>query len=221
MTTPKHILVIDVGGTNIKILATGIDERIKIPSGEEMTPKKMVKEVQEAAADWKYEAVSIAYPGAIIDGEIIKEPHNLGPGWVDFDFAKAFGCPVRILNDAATQALGSYEGGTMLFLGLGTGLGAALVKKGIVIPLEIAHLPYREERSYEEYWGKDARKRLGEEKWQKHVKKIIKLLSDAFVVEEVVLGGGNADEVDDLPKNVRLGSNANAFKGGFRLWNRD
>jgi len=218
MKKPKRILVIDIGGTNVKILATGIEERIKIPSGLQMTAEKMVSSVKEAAADWDYEAVSIAYPGPVIDGKIVAEPHNLARGWVGFNFTEAFDRPVRILNDAATQALGSYEGGTMLFLGAGTGLGAALVKDDAVIPLEIAHLPYRKGRSYEEYWGKAGYERLGEKKWQKHVKEIIGLLRDAFVASEVVLGGGNADLIEDLPEYVRVGSNDNAFTGGFRLW---
>lgn len=220
MKQPKRILVIDVGGTNVKILATGAKKRIKIPSGPQMTAKKMVNAVKKAAADWDYDAVSIAYPGPIIDGKIFAEPHNLAKGWVGFNFTKAFNCPVILLNDAATQALGSYKGGTMLFLGVGTGLGAALVKDGAVIPLEIAHLPYQKGRSYEEYWGKAAYERLGQDKWEKHVKKIIKIFRNAFVASEVVLGGGNADLIGDLPKYVRLGSNANAFKGGFKLWEK-
>ena len=218
MKQSEHTLVIDVGGTNVKILATGIEERIKIPSGPEMTAEEMVRSVKKEAEGWGYERVSIAYPGPVVDGKIVAEPHNLAAGWLGFDFAEAFGCPVRILNDAAMQALGSYKGGTMLFLGLGTGLGAALIKEGIVVPLEIAHLPYKKGRSYEEYWGKAGYERMGEEKWQKHVKKIIALLRDAFVASEVVLGGGNADLIDDLPEYVRLGSNANAFTGGFRVW---
>lgn len=218
LNTSKKILVIDIGGSNVKILATGIKNRIKIPSGSKMTPEKMVVAVKEEAADWDYDVISMAYPGAVIEGKIAKEPHNLGSGWTDFNFEKAFEKPVRILNDAATQALGSYEGGSMLFLGLGTGLGAALVKEGTIIPLEIAHLPYRKDKSYEDYVGKKGYEHLGEDKWQKHVKRIIKLLGDAFVAQDIVLGGGNAELIKNLPKHVRLGSNANAFKGGFRLW---
>ena len=212
------VLAIDIGGSNVKVLATGEENKRKIPSGEDMTPEKMIKAVLKQTADWDYEAISIAYPGAILGGEIVKEPHNLGEGWVGFDFEKAFGKPVRLLNDAAMQALGSYNDGTMLFLGLGTGLGACLIKEGTIVPLEIAHLPYRKDRTYEEYWGKEGHKRLGDKKWEKHVHAIVAHFRAAFVVSDVVLGGGEVDELDELPEGCRQGSNANAFLGGFRLW---
>lgn len=214
----RKVLVIDVGGSNVKIIATGVEKRIKIPSGEQMTPNRMVSEVKEAAKDWDYDVISIGYPGAIKEGKIVLEPHNLGAGWVGFDFEKAFKKPVKLINDAAMQALGSYEGGQMLFLGLGTGLGAALVKDSVVFPLEVAHMPYRKGRTYEDYTGKDGHARLGDRKWKKHVRKIIQILSDAFVADQIVLGGGNAELLDKLPPHISYGTNANAFKGGFRMW---
>lgn len=218
MGAARNILVIDVGGSNVKIIATGQDDRVKIPSGEEMTAQKMVDAVKDAAKDWGYEAVTIGYPGAVRAGKIVREPVNLADGWVDFDFAEAFGCPTQVMNDAAMQALGSYQGGKMLFLGLGTGLGTTLVADGTIVPLEAGHLPYRKGRSFEDYVGKDGYERLGDKKWEKHVRKVIKILRAATVVDDLVLGGGNADLIDPLPKNTRLGHNRNAFIGGFRLW---
>lgn len=211
-------LVVDVGGTHIKLLATGKRTPIKIDSGPHMTPAVMVREVLEATKDWSFDRVSIGFPGPVRNGKPREEPWNLGPGWVRFDFARAFKRPVRIINDAAMQALGSYEGGKMLFLGLGTGLGSALIVDGLLIPLELAHLPYREGKSYEDYVGVRGYERLGKRRWRKHVHHIIDLFVAAFDVDYVVLGGGNARHVKILPKNVRLGANANAFRGGFRLW---
>lgn len=211
-------LVVDVGGTHVKLLATGKRTPIKIDSGPRMTPGVMVKEVLDATAHWKYDRVSIGFPGPVRDGRPRQEPWNLGRGWVRFDFARAFGHPVRMINDAAMQALGSYRGGNMLFLGLGTGLGSAMIHSGVLIPLELAHLPYHKGKSYEEYAGAAGYERLGKAKWREHVLEIIELFVAALEVDYVVLGGGNARHMKTLPKNVRRGSNANAFKGGFRMW---
>jgi polyphosphate glucokinase len=212
-----NVLVADVGGTNVKILITGQTEPRKFPSGPTMTPEQMVAGVKELAGDWKYEAVSIGYPGRVHRGRIVADPHNLAAGWVRFDFEAAFGCPVKLLNDAAMQALGSYEGGLLLFLGLGTGLGSALVADGVVVPLELAHLPYQK-GTYEDYVGLRGLKRLGKKKWRQHVAFIIARLTDGLHPDDVVLGGGNAKKLDELPPGCRLGDNAFAFQGGFRLW---
>jgi polyphosphate glucokinase len=213
-------LVIDVGGTNVKVLVSGRRAPVKIPSGQEMTPREMVRAVRDVAADWKYDRVSIGYPGPVRDGRPSQDPFNLGPGWVGFDFGKAFGKPVRIVNDAAMQALGSYEGGNMLFLGLGTGLGTTMIRDGVLIPLEMAHLPYRKGKTYEEYVGDAAYKRMGKRAWRKHVMHVIDLFMAALVVDYVVLGGGNSRHLKSLPSHIRLGDNANAFKGGFRMWDK-
>jgi polyphosphate glucokinase len=212
------ILVIDVGGTNIKLLASGRRTPIKIPSGPRMTPRLMVKEVLAATSDWEYDVVSIGYPGPVSHGRPVREPWNLGKGWVRFDYKKALGRPVRIINDAAMQALGSYAGGSMLFLGLGTGLGSTMIVDKTLIPLELAHLPYVHGRTYEEYLGESGFRELGKRAWRRHVGRVVALFIDAFRVDYVVLGGGNSKRLDDLPPNTRLGTNANAFKGGFRLW---
>jgi polyphosphate glucokinase len=212
------ILVIDVGGTNVKILATGQEAMRKLPSGPELTPEVMVAEVLKTAADWEHEVVSLGYPGPVIHGKVAQEPHNLGPGWVGFDFAARFGKPVKVINDAAMQALGSYEGGRMLFLGLGTGLGSALILNKVVAALELAHLPYRKERSYEDYLGTRGLDRRGKKKWQDSVADVTALLKAALLADYVVLGGGNAKKLDQVPEGARLGDNANAFLGGYRLW---
>jgi hypothetical protein len=212
------ILVIDVGGTNVKVLASGRRVPIKIPSGPTMTPRAMVTAVHEQTAEWSYDAVSIGYPGPVSAGKPQRDPWNLGKGWVGFDFKKAFERPVKIINDAAMQALGSYEGGSMLFLGLGTGLGSAMVRNGVLIPLEVAHLPYRHGNTYEEYLGEAGYTELGKKDWRKHVFEVTALFTAAFVVDYVVLGGGNARHLARLPRGAKLGTNANAFKGGFRLW---
>jgi polyphosphate glucokinase len=212
------ILVVDVGGTNIKVLVSGRRTPVKIPSGPRMTPRLMVVAVREVAKDWTYEAVSIGFPGPVRNGRPIQEPWNLGKGWVGFDFKKAFGRPVRMINDAAMQALGSYAGGNMLFLGLGTGLGSAMVRDGVLIPLELAHLPYKHGHSYEEYLGEAGMHELGEHDWRKEVAKVTKLFIAALAVDYVVLGGGNSKRLKKLPPLTRLGDNANAFKGGFRMW---
>ncbi|SRR5258706_9316634 len=217
-TDKKSILTIDVGGTNVKVLLTGQKEPTKIPSGPTMTCKKMVAEVKKATAGWKFEGVSIGYPGPVAQGQPAIEPHNLGAGWCSMDFKKAFGVPVKIVNDAALQALGSYEGGRMLFLGLGTGLGSALIVDGVLEPMELAHLPYKDGATYEEYTGIRGLKKLGKKKWRKHVVKIVEQLRAGLQADYVVLGGGNAKLLKKLPPAVHLGANSNAFKGGQRLW---
>jgi polyphosphate glucokinase len=212
------ILVVDIGGTNVKVLASGHKVPIKIPSGDTLTPAKMVKGVLDAVKDWKFDVVSIGYPGVVVRGQPMTEPVNLGRGWVGFNFKKAFGRPVRIINDAAMQALGSYNGGRMLFLGLGTGLGSALVIDGVLEPMELAHLPYKKGQSYEDCIGKAGMKRSGKRKWRKQVRDVIDRFRQALNVEDIVLGGGNAKLMRKLPQGVRLGANANAFLGGYRLW---
>jgi predicted NBD/HSP70 family sugar kinase len=214
----RKILVIDVGGTHIKLQATGQTEQIKIDSGPEMTPKRMVKEVREATKDCSYDVVAIGYPGPVIHGHPLSEPHNLASGWVRFDFRKAFGKPVRITNDAAMQALGIYHGGRMLFLGLGTGLGSAMIVDGVLEAMEIAHLPYKKGRTYEDYLGLRGLKRSGKKKWRRQVAEIAEELKAALEADYVVLGGGNAKLLKKLPAGCQLGSNASAFTGGYRLW---
>jgi predicted NBD/HSP70 family sugar kinase len=212
-----RVLVVDIGGTNVKILATGQNTFRKVPSGRELTPEKMVSEVARLAGDWEYDVVAIGYPGRVADGRIAVEPPNLGHGWVGFDFNAAFGHRVKIVNDAAMQALGSYKSGLLLFLGLGTGLGAALVADGVVIPLELGHLPFKN-GTYQEYLGVRALKRLGRKRWQKHVEFTAERLRDALQPDDVVLGGGTAKKLKSLPPGCRAGTNAYAFIGGFRLW---
>ena len=214
-----NILVIDVGGTNVKVLATHRRKPLKIRSGPKMTAKEMVRVVRQGTTGWHFAAVSIGYPGPVLHGKPVSEPINLGDGWVGFDFKKAFGCPVRLINDAAMQALGSYKGGRMLFLGLGTGLGSALVVDGVLEPMELAHLPYEKGQTYEERVGKSALKQLGKKKWRRGVADVVTRLKAALEADDVVVGGGNAKLLRALPKGVRLGSNANAFVGGYRLWN--
>jgi len=211
-------LVIDVGGTNVKVLATGKRTPIKIPSGPHMTPRRMVTEVSLATVDWAYDRISIGFPGPVKNDHPLHEPWNLAKGWVGFNYARAFKKPVKLINDAAMQALGSYDSGKMLFLGLGTGLGSTLICDGMLIPTELAHLPYRDGQSYEQWVGNEGMHDLGKKRWRKHVLEIIDLFVAALQVDYVVLGGGNARHMKDLPSYVRLGSNANAFKGGFRLW---
>jgi polyphosphate glucokinase len=212
------VLVIDIGGTNVKVLATGQPQLRRFSSGPTMTADEMVAGVKSLVEDWEYDVVSIGYPGAVIGGRPLHEPKNLGGGWVGFDFRKAFGRPVKIVNDAAMQALGSYEGGRMLFLGLGTGLGSAMIVDGILEPMELAHLPYKKGRTYEEYLGRQALKRLGKKRWRGHVADVVERFKVALEADYIVLGGGNAKKVGELPPGARLGANANAFVGGFRLW---
>ena len=212
------ILVVDVGGTHIKVLATGHKRPLKIPSGPDMTPRVMVRRVLAATRSWKFDAVSIGYPGAVVHGKPVNDPHNLGRGWVGYNFKKAFGRPVKIVNDASMQALGGYKRGRMLFLGLGTGLGSALIVDGVLEPMELAHLPYKKGRTYEEYVGKKGLKRMGKKKWRRHVEDVIERFRVALNVDDVVVGGGNTKLLKTLPKGVRRGTNSNAFIGGFRLW---
>jgi polyphosphate glucokinase len=212
------ILVIDVGGTHIKVLATGRRNRVKIDSGPAMTAAKMATAVKDAVADWNYDVVTIGYPGPVENNKPTQEPHNLGGGWRTFNFERAFRRPVRIINDAAMQALGAYNGGKMLFLGLGTGLGSALIVDGMVIPLELAHLPYRHGETYEDYAGAAGLERLGKRRWRHHVETIVQLLRDGLLAHDVVIGGGNARLLLDLPPRVRRGNNADAFRGGYRVW---
>jgi len=213
----KRVLVVDVGGTSVKILASGQRVRRSFPSGPTMTPKAMVSGVKRLAADWEYDVVSIGYPGPVLRGKPIAEPRNLGCGWVGFDFARAFGRPVKIVNDAAMQALGSYRGGKMLFLGLGTGLGSTVIVDGVVEPMELGHLPYKK-GTYEEYVGRAGLKRHGKKKWRRHVADVIARLIAALGPDETVIGGGNVRKLASLPRHARAGDNACAFRGGLRLW---
>jgi polyphosphate glucokinase len=215
-----RVLVIDVGGTNIKMLATGQTEPRRHPSGPTMTPGRMIRVVKESVRDWNFDCVSLGFPGPIINECPLREPHNLGSGWMRFNFGKAFGCPVKIINDAAMQALGSYQGGRMLFLGLGTGLGAAMIVDGMLQPMELAHLIYKNGKTYEDYLGVRGLKRSGTKKWRKHVTTIVKELKTALKADYVVLGGGNSKKLKKLPAGARLGSNRNAFLGGFRMWQK-
>jgi polyphosphate glucokinase len=211
------VLAIDVGGTHVKILATGQQARREFPSGLKMTARLMAAQVKELAKDWKYDAVSIGYPGPVLRNRPVSEPHNLAKGWVGFDFESAFKHPVKIVNDAAMQALGSYKQGKMLFLGLGTGLGSTLVVDGIVEPMELGHLPYKK-ATYEDYVGLRGLEKHGKKKWRQHVADVVKLLVAALEPDEVVLGGGNVKKLKQLPPLCRAGDNDNAFLGGFRLW---
>lgn len=214
------VLVVDVGGTHVKLLVTGHKTKMQFDSGLKMTPKKMVAQIKKltAAAGWTFDAVSMGYPGPVLHGRIVAEPHNLAHGWVGFNFHKAFGKPIKIINDAAMQAVGSYDRGRMLFLGLGTGLGTALIVDWVVDPMELAHLPYKKDRTYEDYVGLKGLERLGKKKWRKEVADVIRLLKAATQADYVVVGGGNARLLKKLPPNTRLGDNNNAFRGGFRLW---
>jgi polyphosphate glucokinase len=211
------VLVIDVGGTHVKILLTGETVHRKFESGPTLTAAQMVEGVKRLADDWKFEAVSIGYPAPVVRSKPVDEPAHLGTGWVGFDYEAALGCPVKIINDAAMQALGSDEGGRMLFLGLGTGMGSAMVIEGIVQPMELAHLPYRK-GTYEDYVGVGGLKRMGQKKWQRRVFEVVELLRSSLLPDYIVLGGGNVKKLDALPPGCRRGDNANAFVGGFRLW---
>jgi polyphosphate glucokinase len=214
-----NVLVIDVGGTHSKLMVTGRSEVVKIPSGSDLTPQRLVTDVLEATKDWSYEVVSIGFPGPIADGKAVREPKNLGTGWVGFDLTAALGRPVKLVNDAAMQALGSYEGGRMLFLGLGTGLGTTLVLDSkTLVPMEAGHLPYRKGRTFEDHIGQRGIDRYGRKRWREFVEDVVTRLRLAFVADYVVLGGGNARLIKKLPPETRLGKNENAFLGGFRLW---
>jgi predicted NBD/HSP70 family sugar kinase len=213
-----NTLVIDVGGTHVKLKLSEQDEVRKFDSGHEMTPAAMVLKIRETVADWHFDRVSIGCPCPIVKERILSEPVNLGPGWVGFDFSAALGCPVRLINDAAMQALGSYEGGRMLFLGLGTGLGSTLIINNVVAPMELGHLPYKKGRTFEQYVGNAGLKRLGKRKWRVTVADVVERLEHALIVDYVVLGGGNVKKLDELPPGCRAGDNSHAFVGGIRLW---
>jgi polyphosphate glucokinase len=214
------VLVIDIGGTHVKLYATDRSEPLKIDSGPMMTPMELVEAVKTNTRGWKYDVISIGYPGPVVHGKPLNDPANLGKGWLGFDFEKAFGRPVKIINDAAMQALGSYRGGSMLFLGLGTGFGAALVVDGVLEPMELAHLHYKHGKTFEEFVGTSALKRVGEEKWTKNVFDIVEQLKNALRPEYVVLGGGNSLRLKTLPPETIRGNNEDARKGGLRLWDR-
>jgi polyphosphate glucokinase len=214
----RRVLVIDVGGSHVKTRVSGRREMRQFESGPTLTPRQMVSRVLRLTGDLKYDAVSIGYPGVVVHGKVVTEPYNLGRGWVGFDFRKAFGRPTLLMNDAAMQAVGSYEGGRMLFLGLGTGLGSALIVDGTVAPMELAHLPYKRGRSYEDYLGDRGRRRLGAKKWRRVVADVVAQLSKALEADYVVIGGGNARKLKKLPTNARLGNNDFAFLGGVRVW---
>ena len=215
-----NVLVVDVGGTNVKLLATGEGEPRKFPSGPAMTPEQMVAGVKDLADEWKYDVVSIGYPGFVARGRVTVEPYNLAPGWIDFDYESAFGCPVRLINDAAMQALGSYQGGSLLFLGLGTGLGSAIVVDGVIVPTELAHLSYKR-ATYEDYLGKRGLVRMGKKKWRRYVNEIVAKLIQVLHPDDIVLGGGNAKKLKEIPAGCRLVDNTMAFTGGFRLWEKE
>ena len=212
-----NILVIDIGGTHVKVLVTGQKEHREFISGPKLTPKRMVAAVRKLVEDWRYEAISMGYPGPVVHGRPMADPWNLGKGWVGFNFQRAFKRPVRVLNDAAMQALGSYRRGKMLFLGLGTGLGSALIVNGLVEPMELAHLPYKK-GTFEDYVGVRGLARFGKKKWRRNVADVVERLEAALEPDDVVLGGGNVHRLKKLPPHCRAGDNANAFRGGFRLW---
>jgi polyphosphate glucokinase len=214
----RRVLAIDVGGTHVKVRVSDRRDTRQIESGPQMTARRMVADVLKLVGDWKYDVVSIGYPGIVVHGKIATEPHNLGGGWVGFDFRQGFGRPTRLINDAAMQALGSYQGGRMLFLGLGTGLGAAMIVDGVVAAMELAHVTYRKGRTYEDDIGDRGRRRLGAKKWRRAVKRVVGILRTALEADYVVLGGGNARKLKKLPEGAQLGNNEYAFLGGFRLW---
>lgn len=216
-----EILVIDIGGSHVKVMRSGSDERRKFDSSRDMTPQQMVDGVRAALADWTYDRVSLGFPGPVASGKPAVEPKNLGKGWVGFDFGAAFGKPCRIINDAAMQALGSYEGGRMLFLGLGTGLGSALISGDAVLPLELGDLRYSRKETLEDRLGKNGRKKLGAKKWEENIREAVAFLKKAFVADYIMLGGGNAKQLATLPEGARRGENRNAFFGGLRLWADD
>ena len=211
------VLAIDVGGSRVKMLVNGDDERRRFPSGPSFTPAEMVAGVLERTHDWAFSVISVGVPAPVLGERVTREPINLGTGWVGFDFEAALGKPTKLVNDAAMQALGSYAGGRMLFLGLGTGLGSTLIVEGVVQPMELGHLPYRR-HTYEDYVGERGLKRLGKKRWREAVDDVIELFFAALQPEYIVLGGGNSSLLEELPPNVRLGRNEDAFLGGFRLW---
>jgi polyphosphate glucokinase len=221
MSHPARVLVLDVGGTHIKMLGSGAGESGEFESGPKMTPRAMVSNVKSLARDWAYDVVSIGYPGVVVHGRIACDPQNLGEGWAGFDFERAFGRPVKIINDAAMQAIGSYEGGRMLFMGFGTGLGTAMIVDGRLEPMELAHLPYRKGRTYEDYVGHCGLERMGAKKWRRHALRIMRMLYAALEPDYVVVGGGNVKLFPRLPRWARRGGNDRAFVGGFRMWEHE
>jgi polyphosphate glucokinase len=216
--TPKNILIVDVGGSNIKLMHSSSPDRVKFPSGPRFTPRQLMAGIRKHAPDWEYDAVSLGLPIPVVHDKAVREPNNLGRGWVKFDFRAAFGKPIKLINDAAMQALGSYEGGRMLFLGLGTGLGSAMILDHVVIGLELCGMSYSPHHDFEDMLGRDGRKRLGQRRWEEALDHIVKTLQDCFVTDYIVIGGGNARKVEHLPPGTRLGDNRNAFVGGLRLW---
>lgn len=218
--TGHRVLAVDIGGSHVKVMLNANTEKRKFKSGSSLSPDTMVSKVRDLTNDWKYDAVSVGFPGPVVHNRPLSEPHNLGTGWVGFDFSKAFGCPAKVVNDAVMQAFGSYSGGRMLFLGLGTGLGSAMIIDGVVEPMELAHLPYKKGKTFEDYLGRDGMKRMGKKKWRKKVAEAVEHLTSALEPDYVVLGGGNAKKLKTLPPKARLGDNKNAFKGGFRLWHK-
>ena len=213
-----NILVVDIGGTNVKVWKTGEADKHKVPSGKGFTPEQLVERVREASQDWTFDRVSIGYPGQVRNGRPVENPYNLGPGWVEFDFAKAFGCPVRLMNDAAMQALGSYDGGRMLYIGLGTSMGTTFVIDGKIVPLALGHLKFAEGESFEHYLGRKGMELHGNKRWRRAVGEAASVLKAAFLADYVVLGGGNAKKLEELPDGCRLGGNHNAYFGGLRMW---
>jgi polyphosphate glucokinase len=219
-TSRQTVLVIDVGGSRVKFMTSKERTRRAFTSGPDLSAKAMVANVKALTKDWAYDVISIGYPGPVANNRPLAKPHNLGLGWAGFNFEKAFRRPTKVVNDALMQAIGSYQGGRMLFLGLGTGLGSAMIVEGILEPMELAHLPYRNGKTFEQWVGAAALKRLGKKKWQREVHDVLKRLLAALEPDYVVLGGGNADKIEKLPRKVRLGANTNAFEGGFRLWKK-
>jgi predicted NBD/HSP70 family sugar kinase len=216
-----NILVIDIGGTNAKVWKTDEFDKIKIPSGKELTPAKLVEEIQQATKDigeWKYDRVSIGYPGDVLNGHPDAEPYNLGGGWIDFDYAHAFGCPVKIMNDACMQALGSYEGGRMLYIGLGTSMGTTYIIDNKIVPLALGHLRFRRGNSFEQMLGRAGLEKYGKKIWRRAVVEAVATLKPAFLADYVVIGGGNAKKLEELPPGCRRGGNHNAYFGGIRMW---
>jgi polyphosphate glucokinase len=216
-TRHRRVLTVDVGGSHVKCLASTAGQSRKFVSGPTLTPDDMVTGVLQLTKDWRFSVVTVGYPGPVVHGMPFHEPANLAAGWVGFDFAAAFGKPVRVINDAAMQALGSYRGGKMLFLGLGTGLGSAMIVDGVVEPMELAHLPYRK-GTFEDYVGLRGMQKRGKKRWRKHVARVVEQLCAALEPDEVVLGGGQLKFLERVPAGARLGDNANAFVGGFRVW---
>ena len=216
----RTVLAIDIGGTHVKVMTDRERIRREFESGPNLSAMEMVRQVKALTKDWSYDVISVGYPGPVVHNRPLAEPHNLGRGWAGFDFHHAFGRPTRVVNDALMQAIGSYDGGKMLFLGLGTGLGSAMIADGVLEPMELAHLPYRHGKTFEQWVGAAAMKRMGRKKWQREVDDVLKRLLAALEPDYIVLGGGNADKIEKLPRKVRLGANSNAFEGGFRLWKR-